>query len=152
MEEQLPFIIFGAVFALIGFAILCANLVGRLRARKKCSTQVVAKCVRISNASEAMVKEGEDVEEGDTLLEAPVFEISYNGQTFELDPHTYTNVCKTQVGEIRNIYINPDDPKEYYDPKEDNMSMGWLEIISAIGMVIFGLLFIFVPIIVESEQ
>ena len=151
MEEQLPFIIFGAVFSLIGFVLLCANLVGRVRVRKKCTTQVVAKCVRISDGSEIMAKEGEDAEEEDSLLKAPVFEVSYNGQTFELEPHVYSNVCKTQVGEIRDIYINPDDPKEHYDPKQDNTSMGWIEIISAIGMVLFGLLFIFVPIIADSE-
>lgn len=155
IEELLPFIAFGAFFTIVGLFILINTLRGRVRARKNCTVPVVARCVRISDGSEfnrypdepmdADEAQELEIEQSETV--APVFEIDYCGQTIELEPKMYSNICNTQVGEVRNMYVNPADPKKYYDPKDERSLMGILELLIALGFVVFGALFAILPVI-----
>jgi len=155
IEELLPFIAFGTFSAIIGLFIFINTLRGRARARKNCTVPVVARCVRISDGSEFNRDPDEPVdpdeaeelelEKDDTV--APVFEIDYSGQTIELEPKMYSNICNTQVGEVRNMYINPANPKEYYDPKAERSLAGIIELLGAFGFIVFGILFAALPVI-----
>lgn len=155
IEELLPFIAFGTFFAIVGLFIFIKTLRGRARARRNCTVPVVARCVRISDGSEfnrdpdepmdADEAQEHEIEQGDTV--APVFEIDYCGQTIELEPKMYSNICNTQVGEVRNMYVNPADPKEYYDPKAEKSLAGILELLGAFGFIVFGTLFAILPVI-----
>ncbi|MCQ2569046.1 MAG: hypothetical protein MJ155_02035 [Candidatus Saccharibacteria bacterium] len=155
IEELLPFIAFGAFFAIVGLFIFINTLRGRVRARKNCTVPVVARCVRISDGSEfnrhpdePMDTDGaqeREIEQGEIV--APVFEIDYCGQTIELEPKIYSNICNTQVGEVRNMYVNPADPKKYYDPKDERSLVGILELLIAFGFIVFGTLFAILPVI-----
>ena len=155
IEELLPFIAFGTFSAIVGLFIFINTLRGRARARRNCTVPVVARCVRISDGSEfykdptepmdADKAQEHEIEQGETV--APIFEIDYCGQTIELEPKMYSNICNTQVGEARNMYVNPANPKEYYDPKAERSLAGIIELLGAFGFIVFGILFASLPVI-----
>lgn len=149
MGEILVFIIFGLFFAMIGLIMLIKTMADYFKARKNCTTPVVAHCVRLSNGTEYLSEEekaemGELPDEESDVV-APVFQITYGGQTIELEPHMYSNICRAKVGDIRNVYINPNDPKQYFDPQTYKEALGIMQIFIFLGFIIFGLAFALIP-------
>jgi hypothetical protein len=86
--------------------------------KKNCTTLITATCIRVEFAPEDSSKR-------------PVYGISFNGQNYELARDYYTKPMGIKEGEIRNIYINPQKPLEFYDPRDKTSSF----------MLIFGALF-----------
>ena len=130
-----------------------AHIKDRIKAHKNCTTPVIARCVRINNSLEFAEKSAEPMDENERIdvseTVAPVFEIQYNGQTIELKPHTYSNICDTEVGDVRNIYINPQNPQEYYDSEAEKSTFGWIELLVALAFVIFGAAFAILTVYLE---
>ena len=148
-EEYIPFILFGIASIAIGIAILIsASLSGR-KGHKECTERVIAHCVRITNEADVVERVVSIGNEGSLNfgIKAPVFEILYNGQAIELEPHVYSNVCDTQVGEAREILIDPKNPQNYYDPKERRANFTLVKVIPALGLIVFGIMFLCIPIL-----
>lgn len=170
-EDNIVFFIFGVFFAGIGLLMLIAKIVGRVKTRSNCTERVMATCIRLEKMSdnpdldpeERAEIEQEEAEERKVQIEimatsapsrlsadgsqqvhplAPVYKIIINGQQHELRSTTYSFPCTTQVGDMRELYVNPNKPSEYFDPKEQRTAL--IEILAAIGTIGMGVLFMVV--------
>jgi hypothetical protein len=92
-------------FAIPGLALSLYVIKSRIEKKYRCTALVPATCVRIEQAI-------------DDTKERPVYEIIYNNQKYELARDYYTRRVAVKVGDIRHIYINPQRPLDYYDPRE----------------------------------
>ena len=148
-EDYLTFIILGAVLIIAGIAILVSAALSGRKGHRECTERVIAHCVRITNEADVVERVVSIGNEGNLNfgIKAPVFEILYNGQTIELDPHVYANICDTQVGEAREILIDPKNPQNYYDPKERRANFTLVKVIPALGLIVFGIMFLCIPIL-----
>ncbi|MBR5419067.1 hypothetical protein IK110_02370 [Candidatus Saccharibacteria bacterium] len=173
-EDLLVFLVLGFVFAGIGIILLLTKIVGRIKAKTNCTERVMATCVRLEKMSdnpdldpeERKEIEQEEAEERQAQIEimatstpdsvspddngqvhplAPVYKISINGFEHEVRSRTYSFPCTIKVGDMREIYINPNKPTDYYDPKEGGA--GYLiEIIAAFGFVAMGSLLVLISL------
>ena len=116
---------------------------------RECTERVTAHCVRITNEADVVERAVSIGNEGNLNfgIKAPVFEILYNGQAIELKPHVYSNVCDTQVGEAREILIDPKNPQNYYDSKERRANFTLVTVIPALGLIVFGIMFLCIPVL-----
>ena len=148
-EDYLTFIILGAVLIIAGIAILVSAALSGRKGHRECTERVIAHCVRITNEADVVERVVSIGNEGNLNfgIKAPVFEILYNGQIIELEPHVYSNVCDTQVGEAREILIDPKNPQNYYDPKERRANFTLVKVIPALGLIVFGIMFLCIPIL-----
>lgn len=149
-EEYITFILFGIVFITVGITVLISAALSGRKGHKECTERVIAHCVRITNEAdvvERVVSVGNNEGSLNFDIKAPVFEILYNGQAIELEPHVYSNVCDTQVGEAREILIDPKNPQNYYDPKERMDDFTLVKIIPALGFIVFGIMFLCIPVL-----
>lgn len=53
-----------------------------------------------------------------TMLYAPTWEYSYNGNTYTYKESTYTNLNVPKVGAVYQLLMNPDEPEELYRPSK----------------------------------
>lgn len=148
-EEYITFILFGIVFIAVGIAILISVALSGRKVHRECTERVTAHCVRITNEADVVERAVSIGNEGNLNfgIKAPVFEILYNGQAIELKPHVYSNVCDTQVGEAREILIDPKNPQNYYDPKERRANFTLVTVIPALGLIVFGIMFLCIPVL-----
>ena len=148
-EDYLTFIILGAVLIIAGIAILVSAALSGRKGHRECTERVIAHCVRITNEADVVERVVSIGNEGNLNfgIKAPVFEILYNGQTIELEPHVYSNICDTQVGEAREILIDPKNPQNYYDPKERRANFTLVKVIPALGLIVFGIMFLCIPVL-----
>ncbi|MBO4750824.1 MAG: hypothetical protein J5546_10955, partial [Lachnospiraceae bacterium] len=65
-----------------------------------------------------------------TPVQCPVFQIELEGKTMVICNRCYTNTNKISQGDVVELHVNPDHPKEYYIEKRKDM-MG-------IGLALFG--------------
>ncbi len=146
-EDYLTFIILGAVLIIAGIAILISAALSGRKGHKECTERVMAHCVRIANEADVVERDVSIGNEGSLNfgIKAPVFEILYNGQAIELEPHVYSNVCDTQVGEAREILIDPSNPQKHYDPKQEKAKFTLANVTPALGLIGFGIMFLCIP-------
>ena len=110
MEEMLPYM-FLILFVLIGIGIVVLTTMKRMRRHKVCTTSVYGKCVEVhckwhrGGASYS-----------------PEYEVYFNGKTFTLCNELYTGMNRIEIGESREIFLNPNDPKEFYEPIQEKIT------------------------------
>lgn len=146
-EDYLTFIILGTVLIIAGIAILISAASSGRKGHKECTERVMAHCVRIADLTNMDEKFGA-IDQNQKLafgMKAPIFEILYNGQAIELRPHRYSNVCNIQVGEAREILIDPRNPQKYYDPKQKKAKFTLANVIPALGLIGFGIMLLCIP-------
>ncbi|MBR6478863.1 MAG: hypothetical protein IKS85_10495, partial [Lachnospiraceae bacterium] len=49
----------------------------------------------------------------------PIYEVYFRDETIQICNNLYTNLNRVEVGEVREVYLNPDNPKEFFEPKEE---------------------------------
>lgn len=65
---------------------------------------------------------------------APVYEFEFEGRTYKVQSNSYSSPCPFSVGEEVKIYVDPDDPKHIYSPK-DKTTLTVAIVFIAIGAV-----------------
>ena len=50
------------------------------------------------------------------MSRAPIYEFSYNGETHRIAENTFSNFANPQVGDEREIFIDPESLDEIYEP------------------------------------
>ena len=117
-----------SVFFIIGAGVVVGTYLNSQKKRDACTYVITGTCVNIKS----------QVDDG-TLLECPVYEIYFRGETVELCNETYSNMNKVALGETRELHVNPDNPKEFYEEKMDNTN--------AIFLYVFGGMFMAVSLL-----
>ena len=105
VEKILPDL-FLLIFLATGVILLVYTYLSNQRKKSSCSYVISATCV-------------------DVLVErhkghrniCPVYEVYFRDETIRLCDHVYTNVSRIEIGEHRELNINPDNPTEFYEEK-----------------------------------
>ena len=111
---QAPTVIFA-----IGVGMIVWGIIMCRKTDEDCTEVIMATCVGIQEKKHDGI-----------MLECPVYEIDFQGETLQICNNYYTNQNTVTVGEQRELHINPENPNNYYEGKKDN-SM-W------IGIALFG--------------
>ncbi|MCR5227871.1 MAG: hypothetical protein K6E27_11715 [Eubacterium sp.] len=120
-----------STFFVVGFGLTIGGFVSNNKAKNKYTVPVQATCIElISSPTDHSVP----------IKLTPVYEYFYNGETHRVSNGTYSNKGNPRAGEVREIFINPEDLYGYYDP----IRSGKL----AIGSCILGLFFVGMAVLV----
>ena len=124
-------VIFLSIFFIVGFGLTIGGFVSNNKAKSKYTVPVQATCIElISSPTDHSVP----------IKLTPVYEYFYNGETHRVSNGTYSNKGNPRAGEVREIFIDPEDLYGYYDP----IRSGKL----AIGSCILGLFFVGMAVLV----
>lgn len=132
----LAFMFVGLIFAGIGagFGIYTSQL------KKICteSTQaVVVENVRIAGSAKG-------AKSSRTATYAPVFEYTYNGETYKKQSSSASYPPAFQEGTELKIYVNPEKPEQFYVPDDNTIKFLCIVFFSlGLSFVLFSLLVLF---------
>ena len=115
----------GIIFA--GAALIIGSLISNNVSKKKFTQRVEGKCVELRTPPT-----GRSV----PVKLSPVYEYYFNGQYQRVMNGTYFNKGYPEVGETREIFINPDIPGDYYEPK---MTRSITIFLCILGMFFIGM-------------
>lgn len=104
---KLPDMLFFAFVMAGGCVALCisANLfINRAERKQRCTYCLNADCVDYKSGSDA---------DGKTIY-ISVWRYIYNGSEYTVDESSYKNK-RHEIGAVKEIFINPDNPREHYD-------------------------------------
>ncbi|WP_124100815.1 DUF3592 domain-containing protein [Ruminococcus sp. Marseille-P6503] len=96
-----------AIFLIVGVVFLCVGIGVRFYEQDKkesCTVRTYAKVVDIVSKTDS-----------DGTVYAPVFSYEVNGQEYVKQRNSYSNPCNYYKGQSLSLYINPNDPEEFYD-------------------------------------
>ncbi len=93
--------------------------------KEHCTQKVIATCTKLRQC----------YEDGHRSR-YPVYEFDYNGQHYKVSKEQ--NIFKTQPGTEHEIYINPNNPEEYYHPLADAAEKR----AGILGAILFGIVFL----------
>ena len=130
--DSIPFI------ASLGFSVggIC-GIVGSIVSRNS----MVARCTYETQAQVIDIKSRVGSRKNHTTVYCPVYQAYVNGETVQLCDNVYSNVKVPNIGDIRPIFIDPDDPESYYEPKMYRMGflikMFVFSMFTVIGAVVF---------------
>jgi hypothetical protein len=108
------FLLVGLIFLGIAFYIAKIHY-------KDCNVEMKATCKK--------VKHNKRNKNRDDITHCPVYEIYYNGQEMTVCNNVYTKGTTPKVGDIRTIYINPNNPNKYYEVKQNRLIVIFISII-----------------------
>lgn len=114
-----PFI-FIILFAVIGVGLIIAGLYLCLYLKLVCREYVNAECIEVLETRNS---------HGGTAW-CPVYSYYYNGQYYKVSNDVYTNTVYPSVGQQYELYINANNPMQFYEPHNSRMT--------GIYMIIFG--------------
>lgn len=135
LEQGVPYLLLGIFFIggllLLGMALSCY-----LGPKMRCKECVIGTCVEIMNKYDA----------NGHLYVCPVYEVNYGIHKLRLcDEDTYIRNTNgqpvIQVGEQKELYINPENPSEFVDEKLNSLRvfvMGGLGLL-AVAMTVIGI-------------
>ncbi|WP_295208277.1 DUF3592 domain-containing protein [Ruminococcus sp.] len=130
------FTLLGGIFLIvgIGFTVHQKNLEGR------CTLEVEAVVTNI------LSKESESTDNNGgkryTMVYSPVYQYYVDGREYISNNNAYSSNLNCSIGDIKNIFCNPDSPKEFYSPDDDAFS------ILSIVFCILGGVFMFFGILI----
>ena len=106
--DSIPYI------ASLGFCLggIC-GIVGSIVSRNS----MIARCTYETQAQVIDLKSSVSTGKNHTRVYCPVYQAYVNGETVQLCDNVYSNVKVPNIGDIRSIFIDPDDPEFYYEPK-----------------------------------
>ncbi|MBP5222341.1 MAG: hypothetical protein J6Z35_04175 [Lachnospiraceae bacterium] len=118
-EELLPYL-FLLVFFLVGLGLMIAAYLRGVRNRA-CTYTVQASCIHV------------DVRwhKGSKSF-CPTYEVYFRSEMIELCNHVYTNLNHIEVGDTRELHLNPDKPTQFYEEKEEKFYIRFLYIMGAL--------------------
>ena len=100
------------LFFVCGFLLISISLRFRNDYMENCTVPVNAVCVKINEKSipgyRGVSAKGY----------APVFVFRYNGKTYRVEDNDYVAHSKPKLEKEYKIFIDPDDPKHFYEPKK----------------------------------
>ena len=118
MEMFLPYLIL-MLFLAIGVGMIVWGIIMCRKEDEQCTEVIMATCVGI-----------QEKKHDGTMLECPVYEIEFQGETLQICNNWYTNQNTVTVGEQRELHINPENPNNYYEGKKENFL--------GVGIALFG--------------
>lgn len=104
------------IFTVVGLIMIIEPIAKRLAIKKICTHPVMATCIFLK------VKEIHD-ENGRSILFAPKWEYSLGGKAYEYQEKEYSNISVPNIGERRELMINPDDPEQAYRKNPGTMAL-----------------------------
>lgn len=128
-DEQSMNIIAGGVMALSGICVMLFPLLSALHKKRYCTEPVMAKCVDIIVSKVKLDKR--------TVYErCPVWEFDFGGETYKVTESSFSDHGNVELGDIKEILINPLDPKEVYRKLKRSIT----------AVIIFGSFFVIMGI------
>lgn len=128
--EYIPYAGLG-LFVLAGLYMMGMWIRSRFLLEKICSQRVEAKCIEVLNNIES--RNGSR-----TTTYCPVYQFYYNGNMYDVCNNVYTNLFCPEVNTVYEIFINPTNPTQFYEPTGNKRT--------GIIMLILGICFIVFPI------
>jgi len=61
----------------------------------------------------------------------PIYEVYFRDEMIQLCNNTFTNMHHFEVGETREIYLNPNNPTEFFEPREEKTLKTFLYILGS---------------------
>lgn len=136
LENLAPYL-FLSIFVLVGVGMLAGGVTHYERKKNTCTYVVNARVVQLKTSRG---KKG-------SILYSPVYEIYYGGEYKKICSNMYTNVKVPQVGDYKQLMVNPADPDEIREPGTETfllwffVGMGILFMACGIiGMVLYAVL------------
>ncbi|MCR4599825.1 MAG: DUF3592 domain-containing protein [Acetatifactor sp.] len=128
-EAALPYIFLG-IFFIIGMSLVIGSYFASKRRHEVCNYCISGSCVKVK-----------DRYHKGTRSYCPVYEVYFRDETILLCSNTYSNMNHIQVGETRELYLNPDNPKEFYEPKEEHALTVFMYVLGSMfaGMAAFAI-------------
>ncbi len=122
----LPFIILATLF-LVGASLVVGKILIDKYNKAHFTESVLAECTELKSSYDEGVN-----------TYCPVFSFYYNGQIYKVCDEQYSNVNIPQINEKYEIFINPDNPTEYYIKSSINSFI----------IIIFGVVFMIVSTLI----
>ncbi len=123
--DALPYIAI-LLFAIIGVGLIIAGLYNAFYLKLVCKEHVDAECVEV-----LVTKNSHGGE-----VWCPVYSYSYNGQNYKSSNDIYSNGIYPSVGQYYELYINPKNPMQFYEP-HNSIRTGFFMAILGIFIVMF---------------
>ena len=106
-EDALPYL-FLCIFLIVGVSLVIGTYLHSKRLHEVCNYCITATCVKVKS----------HYSKGKRMY-CPVYEVYFRGDMIQICNNVYTNMNHITVGESREIYLNPNKPTEFYEPKEE---------------------------------
>ena len=125
------------VFGLLAVLFIVVIPNNTKKKEQQCSQTVLAKIVELKSSADS------------PNMFAPVYEYSFNGNSYRKESNVYTNYNVPAVGTERKLLIDPNNPDVYTDPERNASTMKVMKIIGfcmAGGAVVFVVIGIMINI------
>ena len=134
MYPQLDFtnkdMIFLSLFIVVGLGISLNEFRVAAASKKYMTERVQGKCISHEYASGS----------GNLKPRRSVYEYTYRGNVYRSCENVYANKGYAKTGEVRELLISPENPRDIYDPKASNARK--------IGKILIGMIFIGIPVVI----
>ncbi len=108
LEDSIPYLLLG-VFFIAGLIMMIMAFCLYFGNKMRCKDYVVGTCVELL----------EQYNEHGELLVCPVYEANYGMHKLRLCNYIYTNMSDVNVGDVKDLYVNPNNPEEFCGDKGD---------------------------------
>lgn len=124
-----------SIFLIIGICMVAIPIYFENKKKKRCTIAVDAKCERLKESYRTIDSDGMHSCNSSIKIYSPVWSYYVGGKTYTYCDNCYSRTGYAKVGDIRTLYINPDNFNDVYSKKEFSVGIV-LEIIGV--MFIFG--------------
>ena len=107
LNDALPYI-FLCLFMIVGASVVIGAYFTSKRKHETCTYCITATCVEVKSR----------YHKGSRTY-CPIYEIYFRDEMIQICNNVYTNMNHIEVGETREVYLNPENPKEFFEPKEE---------------------------------
>lgn len=132
-NDILPYV-FLVAFMIVGAAVVIGAYFSSKKKHEVCTYCITATVVDVKTH----YRKG-------TRSYCPVYETYFRDETIRLCNNVFTNMRRVEVGETREIYLNPNQPTEFFEPKEEKATRTFAYVLGSMFVIAsaFGL-FMFV--------
>jgi hypothetical protein len=95
-------------FMLIGLAFIIIPLLLKRRKLNRCSEKLMATCVKLDSHIST------DSDGSSTRVYCPTWRFYFGGLEYNVKEKGYSNINVPKKGEERELYVNPENPREIY--------------------------------------
>ncbi len=120
-------------FSVIGLWLLMFWFKKTILLKRSCTYIINAKCIDVINqysTNKSGVRK---------KVYCPVYEFYYNGNTYKVCNNVYTNFTIPIINNTYEIYINQNEPTQFYEPQRSK--------ITGIALFILGISFVILPVV-----
>ena len=123
-EDALPYI-FLCIFLIVGVSLVIGAYLHSKRLHEECNYGITATCVDVKSH----YRKG-------TRSYCPVYEVYFRGEMIRICNNVYSNMNHIAEGDTREVYLNPNKPTEFYEPKEEKAMKTVLYIIGSVFAIV----------------